>query len=167
MSADRSPPTRRQRLGAYAVLVRDGNVLLTQLSDSTSAAGRWTLPGGGVAHGEDPRDAVVREVHEETGLHIDAGALLDCTSVHFEGISPDGVREDYHGVRLVYAGTIPADAPPPRVVELGGTTVAVGWHPVSDVWSGSLDTVDLVSAGLEMLGRALTTTAAGADVSAG
>ena len=35
------------------------------------AAEQWTLPGGGIDFGEDPRDAVVREVHEETGLDCD------------------------------------------------------------------------------------------------
>ena len=30
----------------------------------------WTLPGGGIDFGEHPADAVVREVHEETGLRL-------------------------------------------------------------------------------------------------
>lgn len=37
---------------------------------------KWTLPGGGLEHGEDPLAGVVREVHEETGYHIDPGALI-------------------------------------------------------------------------------------------
>lgn len=30
----------------------------------------WVLPGGGIDSGESPEDAVVREVFEETGLHV-------------------------------------------------------------------------------------------------
>ena len=32
--------------------------------------GSWTLPGGGVDHGEAPRTAVVREVREECGVDV-------------------------------------------------------------------------------------------------
>jgi len=150
VNAHHAAPARRQRLGAYAVLRRGDEVLLTQLSGRTTASGRWTLPGGGVDHGEDPADAVVREVHEETGLHVEAGCLLGATSVHFEGTSPRGVHEDYHAVRLVYAATVPLTAPEPRVVEVDGTTVDARWQPAADISSGRLDVVDLVTAALQM-----------------
>ena len=143
-------PLRRQRLAAYAVVLRGNEVLLTQLSGRTSAPGRWTLPGGGVDHGEDPRDTVVREVHEETGLDVSVGRLLGNTSMHFVGTSPRGVVEDFHAVRLVFAATVAADAPPPRVVEVGGTTVAAAWHRLADVLSGAVDAVDLVRAAIDL-----------------
>jgi ADP-ribose pyrophosphatase YjhB (NUDIX family) len=45
---------------------RRGRLLLQQRSDG----GQWGLPGGSVEIGESVSDAVVREVHEETGLTV-------------------------------------------------------------------------------------------------
>jgi 8-oxo-dGTP pyrophosphatase MutT (NUDIX family) len=49
-----------------------GRLLLQQRSDG----GQWGLPGGSVEIGESVHDAVVREVFEETGLHIVPGRLV-------------------------------------------------------------------------------------------
>jgi len=138
-------PVRRQRLSAYALVLRGPDVLLTQLSHDTPAPGAWTLPGGGLDHGEDPRDAVRREVYEETGLRVEPGRLLDVGSRHFVGTAPDGVLEDYHAVRLLFEADPPGDAPEPRVVEVGGTTVAVAWVPLGQVVGGQWDVVRTVA----------------------
>ena len=62
---------QRRRIGAYGFCRdRDGAVLLVRAAHGGSTSGRWSLPGGGVRHGEHPRDAVVREVLEETGLRV-------------------------------------------------------------------------------------------------
>jgi ADP-ribose pyrophosphatase YjhB (NUDIX family) len=79
MAADDAPP-RRQRVAAYALLTRGNDVLLTRMSGLTRIPGRWTLPGGGVDHGEDPRAAVEREVYEENGQHLHVGTLADVHS---------------------------------------------------------------------------------------
>ncbi|MGK5672843.1 NUDIX hydrolase [Micromonospora sp. URMC 106] len=49
-------------------VVRDGagRVLLARRGDN----GRWSLPAGLVDPGEQPADAVVREVYEETGVRV-------------------------------------------------------------------------------------------------
>ncbi len=36
----------------------------------------WTLPGGGVDPGEEPKEAVIREIQEETGLIVSADRLV-------------------------------------------------------------------------------------------
>ena len=132
---------RRQRIGAYAVIVRDGMVLLCRLAPWLSETPLWTLPGGGVEFGEDPRDAVVREVHEETGLDAMIGDSAHVHSVRFHA-SNSGT--DMHSVRIVYDGWVPRDAPEPHVVERDGSTVDVAWFPLADVESGAVTVSGLV-----------------------
>ncbi len=139
---------RWQRWGAYAVVLRDGQVLLSRLAPRISATELWTLPGGGIDHGEDPRDAVVREVHEETGLHVAVGPTARTYSWHQPGRVWDGEVRDSHGVRLVYEGWAAKDAPAPHVVEVDGSTVDAAWHPLDRVLDGTLPTTALVTEAL-------------------
>jgi 8-oxo-dGTP pyrophosphatase MutT (NUDIX family) len=117
-----------QRAAAYAVVVEAGRLLLTRLSSRQT----WTLPGGGIEHGETPVQAAVREVYEETGLALRPGALLDVDSLHFTGQAPDGRWEDYHGIRVVYAGSVPGGSTP-QVIEVDGSTEQAAWVSRSEL----------------------------------
>ena len=51
-----------------AALLRDGRLLAARRSAPPELAGRWELPGGKVEPGEEPEDALVRELREELGV---------------------------------------------------------------------------------------------------
>ena len=137
-----------QRVAAYAVIVRDGLILLSRLAPRVSRHEIWTLPGGGLDHGEDPRDAVVREVHEETGLAVTIGEDARTYSLHLPDTWRRGRRVDAHSLRIVYDGWVPTDSPAPRVVEVDGSTIEAAWQPLTAVLDGSLPTVSLVKEAL-------------------
>jgi ADP-ribose pyrophosphatase YjhB (NUDIX family) len=73
------------RLAVGAVVLReDGAVLLVQRG-RPPLAGMWSLPGGKVEPGELVARAVEREVLEETGLAVRAGALVEVVTLAGEG----------------------------------------------------------------------------------
>lgn len=53
-----------------AAIIRHGRVLVARRTRPPETAGGWELPGGKVEPGEDPDDALVREVREELGCEV-------------------------------------------------------------------------------------------------
>ncbi|WP_231123534.1 NUDIX hydrolase [Nocardioides sambongensis] len=137
-----------QRVAAYAVIVRGEMILLSRLSRRVTRNELWSLPGGGVEHGEDPADAVVREVAEETGLAVTVGETARIFSLHLDDAWRRGRRVDAHSIRIVYEGWVPADAPEPHVVEVDGSTAEAAWKPLAEVLDGTVPTASLVTEAL-------------------
>ncbi|HEX7674254.1 MAG TPA: (deoxy)nucleoside triphosphate pyrophosphohydrolase [Bdellovibrio sp.] len=54
----------------------DKKILIVRRGPGQSGAGFWEFPGGKVERGEDPKQALVREIDEELGIHIRVGEFL-------------------------------------------------------------------------------------------
>ena len=135
---------RHQRVAAYAVCRRDDSVLLARWTGPRGP--EWTLPGGGIDHGEDPADAAVREVREETGYTARLDRLLAVYS--FQTVIRDSSEPvDHHGIQIVYAGTVIGGE---LVYEVGGSTDMAAWVPLAEV--SGLARVGLVDVGLAAAG---------------
>ena len=133
------------RVAAYAVVVRDGAVLLARYTGSDPP--RWSLPGGGLDHGEDPRDAAVREVEEETGYRVELRQLLTVESFRALLERPTG-PVDHQSVCILYTAEVVGGALRP---EVGGTSDTAAWIPLPEVRRlGRSRTVDL---GLALAGH--------------
>jgi ADP-ribose pyrophosphatase YjhB (NUDIX family) len=149
---------RAQRFAAYALATDPrGRLLLTRIADGYPGAGQWHLPGGGTDYGEQPGDALIRELTEETGQH---GRLLALPGVasHRDpaSLGPEGYPIDWHGVRAFYR--VMVDQPTrPRVHDVGGSTSAARWFtrlqvdglPLTEVTGEALAELDRMHATAE------------------
>jgi ADP-ribose pyrophosphatase YjhB (NUDIX family) len=116
------------RLAAYAVCVADGRVLLARHVPSNGES-HWTLPGGKVEHSEDPFDAVIREVAEETGCDAMVERLLGVDSrVIPAAEARSGI--EHQNVGIFYQVRITGGELRP---EPNGETAESVWTPLTEV----------------------------------
>lgn len=136
---------QRLRVAAYGVCLRDEHLLLARWVSPDGSMRHWTLPGGKVEHAEDPFDAVVREVAEETGYEARVEQLLgvDSRTRFVEWGDPGGA--ELHNLGVFYRV---------RVVggelrhETGGSTDLTQWIPMTEV--SALERSIVIDIGLEL-----------------
>jgi 8-oxo-dGTP diphosphatase len=119
------------RLAAYGVCIDDDRVLLARWV-SRHGVTHWTLPGGGVDLYEDPFDAVVREVAEETGLEAVVERLLGVDSRVVPAAERLERTADHQNVGVFYQLRIIGGTLRP---EPNGDTVEPRWTPLAEVRS--------------------------------
>ena len=119
-------------LVSAGVIIEHGRVLLTQRKAGTHLAGAWEFPGGKVEPGEDPRDALVRELAEELGIETTAHEIIEVTfhryperavlllfyRAHRRPHSPEPRLIDIAGFRWASADELDESAFPPADVDV-------------------------------------------------
>jgi len=59
-----------------ALIVKDGKLLVCQRTRHQTMPLKWEFPGGKIEEGEQPRDALRRELDEELGIQATVGVEL-------------------------------------------------------------------------------------------
>ena len=60
-----------------ALIIEQGKILVTQRKKDSSHGLLWEFPGGKVKEGEEPRDALRRELKEELDVEVEVGMIFD------------------------------------------------------------------------------------------
>jgi 8-oxo-dGTP diphosphatase len=130
----------RPIVGVGGVVIEHGRTVLIRRSNPP-LEGQWSIPGGILEVSETILQGVERELHEETGLVVRAGELIEV----FERIIPDkDGRTQYHFVIIDYLCERLSGSPRP-----GGDALEAVW-----VEQGDLERYALVPAVIRVLGKA-------------
>ena len=115
----------KQRLSVRAIINEDGKALLLRRSNGRDTIlNKYELPGGKLAYGEQPEDALRRYLYDDAGLHIQSAQLFDAVTY----IDHDDSAVQY-GV-IVYLVTLTQQRHP---MKLSGNYSKYKWHSMSNV----------------------------------
>jgi len=70
-----------------AVMEKDGRVLIAQRRKGGRLGEKWEFPGGKVEPGEEPEQALKRELREELGITAEIGEFLCSSSYDYPHLS--------------------------------------------------------------------------------
>ena|GEM_PF-1605128 len=102
--------------------------------------GKWELPGGKIDFGENPANAIEREVLEETGYRVKAGEMLPFPYA--------AIRETAAGLlhSLIFCFDCKVESCTPEHPQLNPKVAAVQWVPIFE-----LDPVNIQTGSLQFL----------------
>jgi ADP-ribose pyrophosphatase YjhB (NUDIX family) len=120
---------------AVGGVVLDGDRVLLVRRGQAPSVGRWSIPGGLVHVGERLEDAVVREIHEESGLHV---RVLGLCGVIDRVIRGDDGAVRYHYVIIDYVSIVEGGA-----LRAGDDAAEAHWVPFDEI--GTYDVTDGVA----------------------
>jgi ADP-ribose pyrophosphatase YjhB (NUDIX family) len=127
--------SRTPKIGALAVVLHQGQVLLVQRSKQPDR-GLWGFPGGHVEWGETVSQAAARELLEETGVTAQPTSYLDNLDL-LRRDETGAVQVHYLlvGVACQYLSGLPKAA---------DDALDARWFPIDQVLSGTLEMSDRV-----------------------
>ena len=82
------------RPAAYGIVIKDNKILLSKQVNG------YDLPGGGINLGENPEQAVIREIKEETGINAKNPKLVDAGTAFYKSWTKGEVY--YQAIALYY-----------------------------------------------------------------
>ena len=134
----------RPLVGVGAVVWHKDHVLLIQRGKEPHV-GTWSLPGGAQELGETVRDAVCREVLEETGVKISSPILVDAVDMISTN---DDDKVEYHYTLIDFV----AVALNPDIT-LGGDAADAKWVSVKEVTKYALwnKTIEVIAKSRDVL----------------
>jgi mutator protein MutT len=120
----------KQRLSVRAIINEDGKALLLKRNNGRpSILGKYELPGGKLAYGEQPEDALRRYLHDDAGLHIQSSQLFDAvTYIDYDD------RAIQYGVITYLVTLLPQRHP----MKLSGNYSKYKWHSMSNIHQSEL-----------------------------
>jgi ribonuclease HI/ADP-ribose pyrophosphatase YjhB (NUDIX family) len=119
-----------QRISVRAIVNQDNKTLLVRRATGReSILGLYELPGGRLAYGEQPEDALRRYLHDDTGLHIGEAKLFDVVTYI------DHDDRDIQYAVVTYDVTV-ADGH--HELRLGGNYDKFLWQSLSEIQQDSL-----------------------------
>ena len=89
-------------VGVGAVISGGDRVILIRRGKEPGY-GRWSIPGGAVKIGEGLREALIREVREETGLEVKVGPMVEVLD---RIVKDNEGRVAYHYVLIDYVCSV-------------------------------------------------------------
>lgn len=94
---------KKRRASARALIIKDGQILVMHRKRYSLISGDWveyfSIPGGGIEKNELAKNAVIREMREEMGLHI-------------ENVKPIAHSVSNNFEHHVFTATVPAGEDP-------------------------------------------------------
>lgn len=114
------------------ILEKNGKILLVREAKEGPDKGKWNQPAGWIDIGEDPIEAVKREVEEETGLKFRPTHILGVYSLVRKDLTPI-----HHPIKIIFVGDISDE----KTGELHDDVSEVKWFTLEEIEKMDLKTL--------------------------